>query len=76
MAHQTSRDHFNAPKALDRSMRRAVNAVGFRPVLAVGVTFGIAYAYAHLPQPGLSFPRTSPAPVSTPDTPPPLAPFP
>ena len=76
MAHQTSRDHFNAPKALDRSMRRAENAVVFSAVLAVGVTFGIAYAYAHLPQPGPSFPRTSPAPVSTPDTPPPLAPFP
>jgi hypothetical protein len=66
MAHRGSRDHFNAPKSLDRSMRRAENAAVFSAVLAVGITFGIAYAYAHLPQPGPSFPQTSP----------PLAPLP
>jgi hypothetical protein len=60
MAHRSSRDHFNAPKSLDRSMRRAENAAVFSAVLAVGITFGIAYAYAHLPQPGPSFPQTSP----------------
>jgi hypothetical protein len=66
MVHQSSRDHFNAPKCIDRSMRRAENAAVFSAVLAVGITFGIAYAYAHLPQPGPSFPQTSP----------PLAPLP
>ena len=66
MAHRSSLDHFNAPKSLDRSMRRAENAAVFSAVLAVGITFGIAYAYAHLPQPGPSFPQTSP----------PLAPLP
>ena len=66
MADRSSRDHFNAPKSLDRSMRRAENAAVFSAVLAVGITFGIAYAYAHLPQPGPSFPLTSP----------PLAPLP
>jgi hypothetical protein len=66
MAHRSSRDHFNAPKSIDRSMRRAENAAVFSAVLAVGITFGIAYAYAHLPQPGPSFPQTSP----------PLAPLP
>ena len=60
MAHRSSRDHFNAPKSLDRSMRRAENAAVFSAVLAVGITFGIAYASAHLPQPGPSFPQTSP----------------
>jgi hypothetical protein len=76
MANQSSRDHFNALKSLDRSMRRAENAPVFSAVLAVGVTFGIAYAYAHMPHPGPSFPQTSPAPARTPDTPPPLAPLP
>jgi hypothetical protein len=66
VADRSSRDHFNAPKSLDRSMRRAENAAVFSAVLAVGITFGIAYAYAHLPQPGPSFPQTSP----------PLAPLP
>ena len=66
MAHRSSRDHFNAPKSIDRTMRRAENAAVFSAVLAVGITFGIAYAYAHLPQPGPSFPETSP----------PLAPLP
>ena len=66
MADRSSRDHFNAPKSLDRSMRRAENAAVFSAVSAVGITFGIAYAYAHLPQPGPPFPQTSP----------PLAPLP
>jgi hypothetical protein len=60
VAHRSSLDHLNAPKSLDRSMRRAENAAVFSIVLAVGITFGIAYAYAHLPQPGPSFPQTSP----------------
>jgi hypothetical protein len=66
VAHRSSLDHFNAPKSLDRSIRRAENAAVFSAVLVVGITFGIAYAYAHLPQPGPSFPQTSP----------PLAPLP
>jgi hypothetical protein len=76
MAHRSSRDRFNAPKSLDRSTRRSENAAVFSAVLAVGVTFGIAYAYARVPHPGPSFPQTSPAPARTPDTPPPLAPLP
>ena len=48
-------------------------AAVFSAMLAVGITFGIAYAYAHLPQPGPSF-HNSPAPARTPDTPPHLAP--
>ena len=74
MAQRSSRHHFNAPKTLDRSMRSVENVAVFSAMLAVGITFGIAYAYAHLPQPGPSFPQTSPAPARTPDTPPHLAP--
>ena len=67
-------DPHNAPNGVDRSMQRTEGAGLFSTLLAVGVVFGIAYAYAQSPLPGPSFAQTSPSPAPTYATPPPVPP--
>jgi hypothetical protein len=64
--YQSTRDRLDAPKCVDRSMRRTESAGAFSILLTIVVVFGIAYAYAHSPSPGPSFAQTSPSPPQIP----------
>ena len=67
-------DPHTAPYGVDRSMQRTEGAGLFSTLLAGGVVFGIAYAYAQSPLSGPSFAQTSPSPAPTYATPPPVPP--
>jgi hypothetical protein len=72
VTHQSTRDALEAPNGVDRSVRRTERAGVFSILLAVGIVFGIAYAYARSPNPGPSFARTSPSSAPGAPTPPPF----
>jgi hypothetical protein len=67
-------DVYRSGDGVDRSMRRTESAGVFSILLTVGVVFGIAYAYAHSPNPGPSFAQTSPSAPPSHATPPPVPP--